>query len=474
MALNPMDYKSPWMESSDGNATNTSAESSEAQDNAGSQIPLPPGRASAGGLPPPGKDVPPPPPPPSACPRPPAPPGAEPGPPPPPPPKAGAPPPPPPKAGAPPPPPPKADGGPRPPPALVANAPQQGQVWNQIKAGSFQFNEEKIETLFGYSPVEKSKTNELPSELLQTLLTMAPTEEEELKLRLFTGELTQLGPAERFLKSWSTFLMLIKGGDTAIYSACKELKSSLLFLKPLEAVLKTGNRMNDGTFRGGAMAFKLDTLLKLADVKGVDGKTTLLHFGVQEIIRTEEAAALDAENLTTSVSKIGQAMVKTRIFLNMEMKDVDEDSGFRDTLKSFVENAEADVMSLLKEEEKIMDLVKSTGDYFHGNPPPKSRGPMCHLPPSLVLHHLLPILMLHHRSLLISRGTTTTSDPLAAPPPPPDPLAAPLPPLILMLHHRLLLMLHHLLLLISCCTIASCFSVLHTASSYSSCCTTFS
>lgn len=42
--------------------------------------------------------------------------------------------------------------------------------------------------------------NELPSELVQTLLKMAPTSEEELKLRLFTGELTQLGPAERFLK----------------------------------------------------------------------------------------------------------------------------------------------------------------------------------------------------------------------------------------------------------------------------------
>ena len=45
--------------------------------------------------------------------------------------------------------------------------------------------------------------------------------------------------------------------------------------------------MNDGTFRGGANAFKLDTLLKLSDVKGADGKTTLLHFVVQEIIRSE-------------------------------------------------------------------------------------------------------------------------------------------------------------------------------------------
>ncbi|KAH0986830.1 hypothetical protein GBA52_014007 [Prunus armeniaca] len=30
---------------------------------------------------------------------------------------------------------------------------------------------------------------------------MAPTQEEELKLRLFNGQLSQLGPAERFLKA---------------------------------------------------------------------------------------------------------------------------------------------------------------------------------------------------------------------------------------------------------------------------------
>lgn len=37
-------------------------------------------------------------------------------------------------------------------------------------------------------------------ELLQTLLKMAPTSEEELKLRLYSGDLHLLGPAERFLK----------------------------------------------------------------------------------------------------------------------------------------------------------------------------------------------------------------------------------------------------------------------------------
>jgi len=43
--------------------------------------------------------------------------------------------------------------------------------------------------------------NEIPVELIQTVLKMAPTSDEELKLRLFTGEVSQLGPAERFLKA---------------------------------------------------------------------------------------------------------------------------------------------------------------------------------------------------------------------------------------------------------------------------------
>jgi hypothetical protein len=180
--------------------------------------------------------------------------------------------------------------------------------------------------------------------------------------------------------------------------------------------------MNDGTFRGGAQAFKLDTLLKLSDVKGIDGKTTLLHFVVQEIIRSEgvraaragresrsissvsvktddlledispdtednysslglqvvsqlsselenvkRAAVVDADSLTGSVAKLGQSVVVTRNFLNKDMKNLEENSGFHETLKSFVQNAEVDIMSLLEEEKRIVALVKSTGDYFYGN-----------------------------------------------------------------------------------------------------------
>ncbi|XP_027353968.1 formin-like protein 5 [Abrus precatorius] len=492
----------------------------------GSTPPPPPASAGAkpGPPPPPAKPGPPPPPPPAIAgakpgpppPPPPAPFGAKPGPPPPPLPapvgaKPGPHPPPPPKSGIPPPraPPPigpkmaqplasgskatveaNAEGAADAPKAKlkpffwdkVQANPNQSMVWNQIKSGSFQFNEEMIETLFGYnngqrqkesssqdpSPqymhiIDKKKSqnllillralnvtmeevcdalyegHELPSEFLQTLLKMAPTSDEELKLRLFTGELSQLGPADRFLKALVDVPFAFKRMEALLFMttlkeeltstmesfailevACKELRNSRLFLKLLEAVLKTGNRMNDGTFRGGAQAFKLDTLLKLSDVKGTDGKTTLLHFVVLEIIRSEgikavrkakesqssssvksddllddrtqeteehyreiglqvvshlsselknvkKAAIIDADSLTGTAAKLGHGLIKTQDLVNKTMKNVEEDRGFGETVKSFVKNAEADVMKLLEEEKKIMALVKSTGDYFHGN-----------------------------------------------------------------------------------------------------------
>ncbi|CAL5018753.1 unnamed protein product [Urochloa decumbens] len=370
----------------------------------------------------------------------------------------------------------------------VTASPDQAMVWDQIKAGSFQFNEEMIESLFGCHAVDKKsgdgkkdlaakdapqfvrildakkaqnlaislkalsvsaeevrnavmEGHELPTDLIQTLIRWTPTSDEELRLRLYTGELTQLGPAEQFLRTIIDIPYLYQRLDVLLFMsslpeeasnaeqsfkslevACHELRNSRLFKKLLEAVLKTGNRMNDGTFRGGAQAFKLDTLLKLADVKGVDGKTTLLHFVVQEIIRSEgvravraakeqsssssissmasddltedvsddtehykqlglgvvsslgddlqnvrKAACLDSDALTISVASLGHKLVKANEFLNTGMKSLDEDSGFQRKLVQFIEQSQVRVTHLLEEEKKLRALVRSTVDYFHGS-----------------------------------------------------------------------------------------------------------
>ncbi|CAH8358434.1 unnamed protein product [Eruca vesicaria subsp. sativa] len=358
--------------------------------------------------------------------------------------------------------------------------PDQKMVWHEISAGSFQFNEEAMESLFGYNDGNKNKNgqrgdssrdspvqyiqiidprkaqnlsillralnvtteevvdaikegNELPVELLQTLLKMAPTTEEELKLRLYSGDVNLLGPAERFLKILvdipfafkrieSLLFMIslqeevsgIKESLSTLEVACKKLRNSRLFLKLLEAVLKTGNRMNVGTFRGDAQAFKLDTLLKLSDVKGTDGKTTLLNFVVLEIIRSEgvralrlqsksfssvrtddtntdttspqlveryrstglqvvsgltteledvkRAAIIDADGLAATLANLSGSLTNAREFL----KSMDEESDFEKALAGFIERADGDIKWLKEEEERIMALVKSSADYFHG------------------------------------------------------------------------------------------------------------
>ncbi|GMJ06378.1 hypothetical protein HRI_004306900 [Hibiscus trionum] len=368
---------------------------------------------------------------------------------------------------------------------VAANS-DQLMVWNEIRGGSFQFSEEMIEILFGYQATankqneKKEKTEpsiqyiqiidprkaqnlaillkalnvttqqvvnalkeglRLPGELLQTLQKMTLTPEEELKLRLFAGDINQLGPAERFLKTvveipfafkridallfMSTFpeeAATLKESLSTLEVACTKLKNSRLFMKLLEAVLKTGNRMNDGTYRGGAQAFKLDTLLKLSDVKGTDGKTTLLHFVVQEIMRYEgircirsrstsqdeslgnfkevdlvegneqeneeryrslglevvsgvttelevvrKAAAIDAEALPSAVTKLDFGLKKANEFLNTDMKGTEDEAGqFYISMSSFADAAEADIKFLSEEEKRIMELIKSTADYFHG------------------------------------------------------------------------------------------------------------
>jgi hypothetical protein len=46
---------------------------------------------------------------------------------------------------------------------------------------------------------------------------MAPTSDEELKLRLFSGDLSQLGPADRFLKAMVDIPFAFKRMDVLLF-----------------------------------------------------------------------------------------------------------------------------------------------------------------------------------------------------------------------------------------------------------------
>ncbi|CAN4083012.1 unnamed protein product [Withania somnifera] len=337
-------------------------------------------------------------------------------------------------------------------------------VWDQLNSSSFQLNEDMMESLFGCNsansvPKEATRKSVFPiveqnkvldpkksqniaimlralnvtkdevseallngnprglgPELLETLVKMAPTKEEEIKLREYNGDTSKLGSAERFLKAVLDIPFAFKRVEAMLYRAnfdgevkdlmksfqtlevaSEELKNSRLFLKLLEAVLRTGNRMNVGTNRGDARAFKLDTLLKLVDIKGTDGKTTLLHFVVQEIIRSEEldsgppgdefsnkaniklkeedfkkqglqvvsglsrelgnvkkAAAMDSDVLESYVLKLEVGLDRAR-------------SVTFESLKVFLKEAEDGIVRIRAEERKALSMVKQVTEYFHGD-----------------------------------------------------------------------------------------------------------
>lgn len=166
--------------------------------------------------------------------------------------------------------------------------------------------------------------------------------------------------------------------------------------------------MNVGTNRGDAQAFKLDTLLKLVDVKGTDGKTTLLHFVVQEIIRAEgsrhsatkhpsnavgddlecrrlglqtvsglgnelgnvkNSASMDCDVLSSSVLKLAGGIGKVRevLRLNEVLRPAENHQRFQNSMISFLKRAEVEIVKLQVQESVALSLVREITEYFHGN-----------------------------------------------------------------------------------------------------------
>ncbi|EOA34524.1 hypothetical protein CARUB_v10022068mg [Capsella rubella] len=482
-------------------------------------VPLPPGQYTTANAPPPPPTAgaPPPPPPPKKGPAPP---------PPPPPPSAGAPPPPPPpkKGPAPPPPPPpgKKGAGPPPPPPMSKTGPpkppgnpkaptksgevslavgktedpaqpklkplhwdkvnpdaSRSTVWHRMDGGSFNFDGDLMEALFGYvgarKPSEASSVPQNPtvsttqtyildprksqnkaivlkslgmtkeeiidlltegheaeSDTLEKLAGIAPTPEEQTEILEFSGDPTKLADAESLLfhilkavpSAFNRFNVMLfkinygsevaqqKGSLQTLESACNELRARGLFMKLLEAILKAGNRMNAGTARGNAQAFNLTALRKLSDVKSVDGKTTLLHFVVEEVVRSEgkraamnknmfpndnasgENADVSRDELEIEFIKLGlpiigglsseftnvkkaagidyDSFVATTLALGTRVKEtkrlLDQSKGKEDgcltKLRSFFESAEEEMTVMTEEQLRIMELVKKTTNYY--------------------------------------------------------------------------------------------------------------
>lgn len=174
--------------------------------------------------------------------------------------------------------------------------------------------------------------NVLPLDVLPMVLEIVPSAEERKCLLDYTGDASSLDKPEQMLRTLS-HIPRLEGRLRAMMFKCQlevdmdgvlmqqvdDLKVACDLVREskelhalMQVVLDVGNALNAGTAKGNAVGFKLSTLLKLADLKAMDKKATLLHFVVDvvqasapEIVRVidlqkavREASRVSIEELT--------------------------------------------------------------------------------------------------------------------------------------------------------------------------------
>ncbi|KAK4393467.1 Formin-like protein 6 [Sesamum angolense] len=298
-------------------------------------------------------------------------------------------------------------------------------VWDQLKSSSFQLNEDAMESLFGCNsansgPKEATRKSPLPvmeqenrvldpkksqniaillralnvtkeevsealldgnleglgPELLETLVKMAPTKEEEIKLKDYSGESAnwdqQNGSSRQYLISHLPLKEWRLCCHFTIQEASEELKNSRLFLKLLEAVLRTGNRMNDGTNRSeGAQSDSVtDTLPNKTNFNFKEEEFKKQGLQVvsglsKELGSVKKAAGMDSDVLSSYVSKLEMGLDKVRSVMQYEKQSTQ--GKFFDSMKEFLKEAVEEITRIKVEERKALSMVKEVTEYFHGD-----------------------------------------------------------------------------------------------------------
>jgi hypothetical protein len=146
--------------------------------------------------------------------------------------------------------------------------------------------------------------NLLPLEVLPMVSEIVPTAEEAKMLLGYSGELAALDRPEQLMRTLATVprlearlkamtfksqleidmdgLLMQQVDD--LRSACRAVRDCRELHALFQIVLDIGNALNAGTAKGDAVGFKVTTLLKLAELKAADKKSTLLHF-VVDVVR---------------------------------------------------------------------------------------------------------------------------------------------------------------------------------------------
>ncbi|XP_073051904.1 formin-like protein 14 isoform X1 [Primulina eburnea] len=236
---------------------------------------------------------------------------------------------------------------------------------------------------------------------VENLIKFCPTKEEMETLKNYNGDKNMLGKCEQFFMelmkvprvesklrvfaftiTFSSQVEDLKLNLNIINDASKEVKESLKLRQIMQTILTLGNALNQGTARGSAVGFKLDSLLKLSDTRARNNKMTLMHYlckiiseklpelldFTKDLVHLEPASKIQLKSLAEEMQAVSKGLEKVEQELTASENDGSVSLGFRQVLKRFLDIAEAEVRSLITLYSEVGRNADSLSLYFGEDP----------------------------------------------------------------------------------------------------------
>ncbi|XP_043697002.1 formin-like protein 3 isoform X1 [Telopea speciosissima] len=244
-------------------------------------------------------------------------------------------------------------------------------------------------------------TSALDIDQVENLIKFCPTKEEMETLKNYTGNKEMLGRCEQFFLelmkvprvesklrvfsfriNFSTQVKELRSNLITINNASKEVRESVKLRQIMQTILTLGNALNQGTTRGSAIGFKLDSLLKLSDTRARNNKLTLMHYLCKllaekmselldfdkDLVHLEAASKIQLKSLAEEMQAVSKGLEKVEQELTTSENDGAISMGFQKALKDFLDTAEAEVRSLISLYSEVGRNADCLSQYFGEDP----------------------------------------------------------------------------------------------------------
>ncbi|KAK8602608.1 hypothetical protein V6N12_052413 [Hibiscus sabdariffa] len=177
---------------------------------------------------------------------------------------------------------------------------------------------------------------------------------------------------------------LLKGykGDIENLGKCEQVRNSVKLKRIMQTILSLGNALNQGTARGSAVGFRLDSLLKLTDTRSRNTKMTLMHYLCKvlkqkmpelldfpkDLTSLEAATKVQLKVLADETQAISKGLEKVVQELSASEKDGPVSGTFCKTVREFLSFAEGEVKSLTSLHSYVGKNADGLAHYFGEDP----------------------------------------------------------------------------------------------------------